>query len=165
MPAIRYAVPGATSSAFVPVPAATTAVVQFKMEVTGQPGTQGIPVGLTDFGEQGQVVNGIPVRGAGAGYNQGSGTMPPVWYPQLYYERRLSEVPEVSIYSDNQMPVPAADPRGVAGVMFRPPLWLGQAQVTQPQRLPRWANWTPPGGGTSVPGASTVANWLGARGR
>lgn len=149
MPAIRYAVPGATSSAFVPVPAATTAVVQYKQEVTGQPGTQGIPTGLPEFGEQGQLVNGVSVRGAGAGYNQGSNTMPPVFYPQLYYERRLSETPEVSIYSDHQMPVPAFDPRGVAAMMFRPTLWLGQAQLVQPKTLPKWANWIAPGGSPS----------------
>jgi hypothetical protein len=143
MPAIRYVVPGATSSAFVPVPAATTAVVAFKGDVVGQPGTRGIPAPPSDFGEAGQTVNGVPVRGAGSGYNQGSGTMPPVWYPQLYYERRLTETPEVSIYSDNQMPVPAADPRGVAAVMARPPQFLGQGQVVQPKAMPRWANWLP----------------------
>jgi hypothetical protein len=145
MPAVRYAVPGATSSAFVPVPAATTAVVAYKNEVTGQPGTQGIPTGLPEFGAQGQVVNGVSVRGAGAGYNQGSGTMPDVWFPQKYYERRLTETPPVSVYSDNQMPVPAFDPRGVAAVMFRPPQFLGQAQLAQPKTLPRWANWAAPG--------------------
>jgi hypothetical protein len=142
MPAVRYVVPGATSSAFVPAPAQTTAVVRYKMEVTGQPGTQAIPAGLADF-PGGQVVNGQPVRGAGAGYNQGSNTMPPVWYPQLYYERRLSEVPEVSIYSDNQLPVPAMDPRGVAARMARPPQFLGQAQLVQAKALPKWANFVP----------------------
>ena len=142
MPAIRYVVPGATSSAFVPVPAATTTVVAFKQEVTGQPGTQAIPAGLPDF-PGGQNVNGVPVRGAGAGYAQGSNTMPGVWFPQLYYERTLSEVPEVSIYSDNQLPVPAMDPRGAAARMARPPAFLGQSQLTQPKALPKWSNWLP----------------------
>lgn len=150
MPAVRYVVPGATSGAFVPVPAATTAVVAFKGEVNGQPGTMGIPTGSPEFGHAGQVVNGVSVRGAGAGYNQGSGTMPPVWYPQLYYERRLSETPEVSIYSDNQMPVPAMDPRGVAAVMARPPQFLGQGQVTQPRVMPKWANWLPSSRGSAA---------------
>lgn len=143
MPAIRYVVPGATSSAFVPVPAATTAVVAYKGDVIGQPGTLGIPAAPSDFGTAGQTVNGVSVRGAGSGYSQGSGTMPPVWYPQLYFERRLTETPEVSIYSDNQMPVPAADPRGVAARMARPAQFMGQAQLTQPKAMPKWANWLP----------------------
>lgn len=144
MPAIRYVVPGATSGAFVPVPAATTAVVAYKTEVAGQPGTLGIPAPYSDFGQDGQVVNGVSVRGAGAGYAQGSGTMPPVWYPQLYYERRLSEdTGGVSPYSDNQLPVPAADPRGVAAMMARPAQFMGQAQLVQPRAMPKWANWLP----------------------
>jgi hypothetical protein len=159
MPAVRYVVPGATSGAFVPVPASTTAVVRFKQEVTGQPGTQAIPAGLADF-PGGQVVNGLPVRGAGSGYNQGSNTMPPVWYPQLYYERGLSETPEVSIYSDNQLPVPAMDPRGVAARMARPPQFLGQAQVTQSKAMPKWSNWLPWTRGAAA-GSSSAAGWAG----
>lgn len=162
MPAVRYVVPGATSGAFVPVPAATTAVVRYKMEVTGQPGTQAIPAGLADFGAGGQTVNGVSVRGAGAGYNQGSNTMPPVWYPQLYYERHLSEVPEVSIYSDNQMPVPAMDPRGVAARMARPPQFLGQQQVTQARAMPKWANFMPWTRGAAA-GASSLPAWAGGQ--
>jgi len=142
MPAIRYTVPGATSSAFVPVPASTTAVVQYKQAVIGRPGTAGIPAAPPDF-PAGQVVNGVPVRGAGAGYNQGSSTMPGQWYPQQYYEVTLSELPEVSVYSDNQLPVPATDPRGRAARMARPPQFLGSAQVKQPKPLPRWSNWLP----------------------
>lgn len=138
MTAIRYAVPGATSGAFVPVPAATTAVVAYKGEVTGQPGTQGIAAAHP--GEVTGQVNGLPAR---SGYNGGSAMMPDVWYPDLWYERRLSETPEVSIYSDNQMPVPASDPRGRAAVMARPPAFLGQAQLPQPKTMPRWANWLP----------------------
>lgn len=162
MPAVRYVVPGATSSAFVPVPAATTAVVRYKHEVTGQPGTQAIGTGLADFGAAGQVVNGIPVRGAGAGYNQGSGTMPAVWFPQLYYERALSELPEVSIYSDNQMPVPAMDPRGVAARMARPPQFLGQAQVAQARAMPKWGNFLPWTRGAAA-GASSYPAWAGGQ--
>lgn len=151
MPAIRYVVPGATSSAFIPVPAATTAVVAYKGEVVGQPGTLGIPAPASDFGAAGQVVNGVSVRGAGAGYSQGSGTMPPWWFPQLYYERALSEdTGGVSVYSDNQMPVPAADPRGRAAVMARPAQFLGHAQVIQPRAMPKWANWLPSSFGSAA---------------
>jgi hypothetical protein len=135
--AIRYVVPGVSSSAFVPVPAATPAKISYKHAVTGQPGTQGIPVGPCEVSAS---VNGTVLQ---SGYSGGSGNMPPVFYPQLYFERSLSEVPPVSIYSDNQMPVPAVDPVGKAAVLAVPPRFLGQAQITQPKVLPRWANWLP----------------------
>lgn len=137
MPAIRYVVPQATSSAFVPVPAATTAVVAYKGDVTGRPGTQPVPAGqpeLTSF------VNGLPVR---SGYSGGTTMMPPVWFPQEWYERHLSETPPVSVYSDNQMPVPANDPRGRAALMANRPQFLGQSQLRQPRALPKWSNWLP----------------------
>lgn len=138
MTAIRYTVPGATSSAFVPVPAAVPgAKTAYKNVVHGQPGTQAIsapPCEVT------ATVNGQLVT---SGYSGGTRMMPPWWFPQLYFETVLSEKPDVSVYSDNQMPVPAADPRGVAARMARPPVFLGQAQVTQPKGLPKWANWIP----------------------
>lgn len=158
MPQIIYSVPGATSSAFVPVPASTTAVSAYKTLVTGQPGTQGIPANPAEL--TGQVNNG-PVR---SGYAGGTTMMPGVWFPQLYYEATLwKQATEVSIYSDNQMPVPAADPRGRAAVLARPPVFLGQSQLRQPQRMPKWAHWFPPAGGTSTPGASTWSSWLPTR--
>lgn len=136
MPQIIYTVPGATSSAFVPVPAATTAKVAYKTEVTGQPGTMGIPAAPAELAGH---VNGMPVR---SGYSGGTSMMPPVWFPQLYFERRLSEdATGVSIYSDNQMPIPAADPRGRAAKLARPPQFLGQSQIKQPKGMPKWANW------------------------
>jgi hypothetical protein len=134
--AIIYTVPGATSTAFVPVPAATTAKMAYKQNVVGQPGTQGIPAGPAEISG---TINGAPVR---SGYSGGMSMMPGVWYPQLYYSDRLwINGADVSIYSDNQMPIPAADPRGKAAVLARPPTFLGQGQVVQPKGLPRWANW------------------------
>jgi hypothetical protein len=151
---IAYTSPGATSTAHTPVPAYDGRGFgpwSGKDNVTGQPGTQAVPAGLPDFGSAGMVVNGQPVRGAGAGYNQGSGTMPNVWYPQLYYLRQLDGFTLVnvgqgpSVYSDNQMPVPARDPLGRAAVLGYPPQFLGQRQVKdgrQPgSKGPRWPNW------------------------
>ena len=138
MTGIVYTVPGATSSAFVPVPAGTTAKVSYKQNVTGQPGTQGIPVHPAEIGGE---INGAPIR---SGYSGGTGMMPGVFYPNLYYSNRLwPNSAGVSIYSDNQMPIPAADPRGKAAKLARPPVFLGQSQLTQPKALPRWANWLP----------------------
>lgn len=144
MPQIIYTVPGATSSAFVPVPAATTAKSAYKTLVTGQPGTQGVPAAPAELAGQ---VNGGPVR---SGYSGGTSMMPGVWYPQLWYSHGLwPNSADVSIYSDNQLPVPAADPRGRAAVLARPPQFLGQSQLKQPKGMPRWANWlaTPSYGG------------------
>ena len=137
MPQIIYTVPGATSTAFVPVPAYPAgAKTAYKPLVTGQPGTQGIPAAPAELAGQ---VNGVPIR---SGYAGGTGMMPGVWFPQEYYERQLwVNSSAVSIYSDNQMPVPAADPRGKAAVLARPPVFLGQSQVVQPKAMPRWANW------------------------
>jgi hypothetical protein len=137
MPQIIYSVPGATSTAFVPVPAATTAKIAYKNQVTGQPGTQGIPAAPAELAGQ---VNGAKLP---AGYSGGSSYMPNTWYPDLWFERTLTETPPVSPYSDNQMPIPAADPRGTAAVLARPPVFLGQSQLVTPKAMPKWANWLP----------------------
>ena len=158
MPRIAYSMPGAESMAFCPVPAydgRNMGPWQAKEAVSGQPGTQGIPTGNPDFGAAGQVVNGVSVRGGGGGYAQGSGTMrAQVWYPAEYFERRLTgatfTVPGqgLAVWSDNQMPVPAADPMGRAAMTFRPPVFLGQTNLAQPagSKGPAWASWIPGAG-------------------
>lgn len=153
---IAYSSPGAVSTAHTPVPAwdgrgcgpwSNTA------NVAGQPGTLGVPTGLPDFGNEGQVVNGLPVGGGGAGYARGSGTMRAgVWYPQLYWLRRLDGFTlgtagqGPSVYSDNQMPVPARDPFGRAAMLARPPVFLGQSELYNPPGskggMPRWPGWS-----------------------
>jgi hypothetical protein len=144
--------------AFTPVPAydgRNMGPWEAKGAVSGQPGTQGIPTGTPDFGTEGLTVNGHSVRGGGAGYGQGSGTMrAQVWYPAEYYERRLTgstltvQGQGPSVYSDNQMPVPAASPFGRAAVLARPPVFLGQTNLAQPagSKGPAWASWIPTAG-------------------
>jgi hypothetical protein len=152
---VAYTCPGATSTAHTPVPVYDGRGFgpwAGKDNVIGQPGTQAVPAGLPDFGSAGLTVNGQPVRGAGAGYNQGSGTMPNVWYPQLYYLRQLDGSTLVStgqgpsVYSDNQMPVPARDPLGRAALLGVPPSFLGQANVQGGPPLaskgPAWPDWS-----------------------
>lgn len=152
MPRVAYACPGATSTALTPVPARDGRGLgpwEAKGTVSGQPGTLGVPAGLPEFGEGGLQANGARIRGGGAGYAQGSSTMPPVWYPSLYWQRALAQstltVPGQgpSVYSDNQMPVPAALPFGRAAVLARPPTFLGQAQVPQPagSKGHPWPSW------------------------
>lgn len=143
-----YVAPGATSTAHTPIPARNASAFSYKGGVEGQPGTRGIPCGLPDFGTAGLQVNGISVRGAGAGYAQGSGTMPLVWYPQQYYQRTLlnpgqesSFAGGVSIWSDNQMPVPVRSPFGRAAMLARPPVFLGQQDIRQPPAGASGGSW------------------------
>ena len=153
MPRIAYAAPGATSAAFTPVPAydgRNMGPWSNSYAVRGQPGTMAVPAGLPDFGDAGLTVNGLSVRGGGAGYAHGSGTMRSgAWYPSLYWQDRLNGSTLTnagqgpSIYSDNQMPVPAANRLGRAAVLARPPVFLGQQQLLNPpgSKGPRFPAW------------------------
>jgi hypothetical protein len=153
MPRVAYVCPGAISMAFAPVPAHDgrgCGPWSNSAAVSGQPGTMGVPAGLPEFGDGGLTANGIRLRGGGAGYASGSDTMRAhVWYPSLYWQRQLSgftlNVPGQgpSIYSDNQMPVPAASAIGRAAVLARPATFLGQRQVAQPagSKGHPWKNW------------------------
>jgi hypothetical protein len=155
VPRIAYACPGATSMAHTPVPAydgRNLGPWQAGAQVSGQPGTRAVPAAPPDFGTAGLTVNGLSVRGGGAGYASGSGTMRSnTWYPSVYYERALTgstlTVPGQgpAVWSDNQMPVPAADPYGRAAVLARPPVFLGQKNLRQPagSKGPRWPDWLP----------------------
>lgn len=159
MPRIAYTVPGAVCTAMTPLPAYDgrgCGPWANSDAVSGQPGTQAVPVGTPDFGDAGLTVNGHSVRGGGGGYAQGSGTMrSKAWYPSQYFLRRLCgatfTVPGqgLAVWSDNQMPVPAAMPAGTAAVLAKPATRLGQRQVAQPPgpKAPaRWANWLPGSG-------------------
>jgi hypothetical protein len=109
---------------------------QYKDGLTGQPGTQAIPVDPVvpspDIGDLAQ-----------AGVSR-SGDAPNVFYPNLYWARPQRQwwpgagMP-VSVRSDNLMPVPAADPRGVPGAQQMPLVQRGQGQIQSRPNLPRWA--------------------------
>lgn len=108
---------------------------QYKDGVTGQPGTQGIPV---------QPVIPSPDIGdlAQAGRHR-SGDAPDVIYPNLYWARPQGQFAPgagmpVSVYSDNLMPVPAVDPRGIPSTQFMPVNQRGQRQIRTLPNLPRW---------------------------
>lgn len=150
---IAYVSPGATSTAMTPVPAHDgrgCGPWSNSANVNGQPGTMAVPAGLAEFGRDGHQVNGLSLRGGGAGYSQGSNTMPGAWYPSLYWLQRLDGSTLTvtgqgpSVYSDNQMPVPAANPLGRAAVLARPPVFLGQRQVYQPpgSKGPAFPSWS-----------------------
>jgi hypothetical protein len=125
-------------SAFTPNltrPAASGAQ-QYKRGVVGQPGTQGIPAPTQntqispDAGDKAQM-----------GWARSSDA-PDTWYPQLWYQSSLYGAPgpvtPVKIYSDNMMPVPAKDPRGLPTLLAIQPHFLGQSQIAQPRTMPWW---------------------------
>lgn len=108
---------------------------QYKDGLTGQPGTQAIPVKPV-----------IPSPDAGDIAQMGlsrSSDAPDVFYPNLYYARPQrafwpgAGMP-VSVQSDNLMPVPAADPRGIPARLSIPIVQRGQQQIRQPEAMPRW---------------------------
>ena len=168
MPGVRQVVTGLPpqlgATAFMPLRALTQSVMDVSVaqgtpeDVTGQPGTQGIPAPYPM----------MTPPDAARPYFIGGGLcrswhMPARWYPVLYYRQQhlWRSIGGVTVYSDNLMPVPAQDPRGIPSGAIgpsgfaayrgltptqpaRPNRWargLGQAQVTWPKRLPSWEDW------------------------
>jgi len=111
---------------------------QYKDGLTGQPGTQAIPV-------SGPGVPQDAVAQASMGRHRTSDG-PGHFFPNLYYARPQAAFwpgagQPVSVRSDNLMPVPAADPRGIPARLAVPITQRGQAQIRQPQALPTWPSW------------------------
>lgn len=101
-------------------------------QIYGQPGTQAVPV--ADPAAIREDVNSL----AATGFYQ-TGAAPNVIYPSIYYEAGdPHEKFPASVFSDNQMPVPALRPQGV--LKFNPYKARkgGQRQVTQPQVVQTW---------------------------
>jgi hypothetical protein len=139
----RYTVPGwpatmAGHSAVTPnlTRLAASGAQQYKDGLTGQPGTQAIPVHpqvpSPDIGDKG--LSGLSRSGDAPNY---------IW-PNLYWARPQrgywpgAGMP-VSVRSDNLMPVPAADPRGTPATLSVPVIIRGQRQIVQPAAQPRWS--------------------------
>lgn len=108
---------------------------QYKDGLTGQPGTQAIPVRPVipspDIGDLAQ-----------AGLSRSSDA-PDHFFPNLYYARPQRQFwpgagQPIALMSDNLMPVPAADPRGIPARMAAPILQRGTRQIAQPQAMPTW---------------------------
>lgn len=161
------------ATAFMPLRAMTTSVMDVSRaqgtpeEIVGQPGTQGIPAPYPAPGQQG-IHDGVDAFPSGLSASQ---YMPPRWYPSLYYRAQhlWRCIGGVSVYSDNLLPVPAVDPRGLPVNMgaigpqafaagrgmtptapARPNKWvkgLGLRQVAWPQRAPSWPPTWPATGG------------------
>lgn len=113
--------------------------------VTGQPGTQPVAAPEPAAVEQG---------GWAQGSNRSSRYAPDEIYPALYYQDGsemtgpngspgpLYNTSQVSYVSDNALPVPAVDPRGLPAVMaIRPAKVGGQGTVGQPFAAQNWPKW------------------------
>ena len=117
---------------------AGSGALQYKDGVTGQPGTQGIPVDpIVPSPDPGDI--------ALMGLSRTSDA-PLTIYPNLYWARpqrayRPGAGMPVSYQSDNLMPVPAVDPRGLPSAQYMPVsngIWRGHKSITQPPVTPRW---------------------------
>lgn len=173
MPGIRQVLTGLAPqngpTAFMPMRVLTPSVMDINRAqgtpegIVGQPGTQGIPAPYPTPGQvavTGTSRTKVDYLPSGLSASQ---YMPARWYPTLYYrgQHLHRSIGGVSVYSDNLMPVPAQDPRGIPSGTIgpmgfaaykgltpaqpaRPNRWargLGQAQVTWPKRLPAWGDW------------------------
>jgi hypothetical protein len=139
--------PAAPGTWLLPAPAAQASAYQSWGTLTGQPGTMPIPAPDPAAIPPGN----LPTLGRGniAGWprrRSSSADSPNVILPALYYQRPASNPalgPDVSVISDNQLPVPAIDPRGRPAVMAqRPPRIGGRGQVVQPYQLMAWPKFT-----------------------
>jgi hypothetical protein len=103
-------------------------------KIYGQPGTQGIPV--SDPAAIREDVNSLAAVGQFS-----TACAPNVIFPPLYWENDAPQDKEKfpgSVFSDNQMPVPALRAPNV--YVFKPYVARkgGQRQVTQPQVVQTW---------------------------
>jgi hypothetical protein len=131
-------------AAALPVPAKLSVAAWSSGRIIGSPGTDAIP-----SPRPAGVPQGITHRTAGAGY-RGSEQAPELWFPSVYYYGRdsMSHAP-VSVFSDNQMPMPAIDPKRLPAQMQVRPVFLRQTQVQQP-----WV-------ASSYPSRGPGRDWLG----
>lgn len=116
-------------AAALPIPAKIAQAFQSRGPVQGSPGTTAIPAPRPGAVPQGVAFTGNP--------KHTSRDAPEVWFPGVYYTRRdAMSVAPVSILSDNQMPLPAIDPRGLPSVAQTPPVFLGQKQIMATPQVP-----------------------------
>jgi hypothetical protein len=112
--------------------------VQYKERLTGIPGTQQIPAA-------GPGVEQSRTAQQNMGRHRSSDS-PPWWLPQIWFARPQPSFwpgggQPVSVRSDNLMPVPATDPRGVPARLAVPLMIRGQRQIRQPAAAVTWPAW------------------------
>jgi hypothetical protein len=128
-------------AALVPVPARSARAFQSRGRIFGSPGVFQVPAPSPAAVPQDRT--GL----AQGNHHYRSSDAPGYMTPAIYYERPGPEGFEhapVSVFSDNQMPVPALTPSGLPAA---PPLWVamgrprlgGQHAVPNPAVTPRYA--------------------------
>jgi hypothetical protein len=167
MPGVRQTLTGLPPqtgpTAFMPLRASTPSVFDISRaqgtpeDIVGQPGTMGVPA---PYPEQTFIAmkGDTDVLPSGLSASQ---YMPPRWYPTIYYRAQhlFAGIGGVRVYSDNMLPVPSVDPRGLP--VNRPPIGpqafaaeagltptaparpnnttgLGRFQIPWPRRMPDW---------------------------
>jgi len=117
---------------------AASGAVAYKDRVRGEPGTwevPGLPGPGVEQGKSSQATMGTSRSAYGQGFR-----------PNLYYARpEASFWPgagmPVSVRSDNLMPVPATDPRGIPARLSMPVVQRGSMQVQSVRALSTWPDW------------------------
>jgi len=127
--------PGMAGDAFMPgMPVTPRATTSRQVVLFGQPGTQGIPAPKP---------NALPMVSQTRDM-QGSYRSPDVIFPQLYYTTPENMHPPVSLFRDNQMPVPAISNWGRTGRIASPTFKRrgtgGEKQVNWPAVVQRFPN-------------------------
>jgi hypothetical protein len=130
--------PTPAGSWLIPAPASGFGSWASRGTVHGQPGTEPVtaprPAAVSQDASHGVT-------------RHRSSDSPDLIYPALYFEvieENPAIVPtgRVMIVSDNMMPMPAIDPRGLPAVMAtKPPRLGGQGQVSQPYAVQNWPKW------------------------
>jgi hypothetical protein len=118
--------------------AAASGAQQYKDGVTGQPGTQQIPAAGPGV-EQSRTGQAMMGRAR-------TSDAPPWWLPNLYWARPQRDYwpgagMPVSVSSDNLMPVPARDPRGIPARLAAPIVQRGSTQIAARPITPTWPAW------------------------
>lgn len=143
-PSMNPTAPAAAGSWLIPAPARSAGSWSSWGTLTGEPGTRPVaapaPVPGTDRELAAQANAGI--------IGLPSSSVPQEIYPALYFQRPALNpalAPPVSYVSDNALPVPAVDPRGLPAVMATPPPRIGgQSQVVSPYAVQNWPKWAGP---------------------
>ena len=115
---------------------AASGAMQYKDGVTGQPGTRQVPV--TGAGAPYPGLNDISLMGLSR-----TSDAPNYILPNLYYARPQRDFwpgagMPVSTRSDNLMPVPATDPRGIPARLATPLNLRGSRQVKGVPQVITW---------------------------
>jgi hypothetical protein len=140
-PSQKPTAPTPAGSWLVPAPAQGFGSWSSNGAIHGQPGTEAIPAPAPAA-----VPQGWPRR------LHASSDAPDIIFPGLYYQDlqttngpNLHNTSLVSYVSDNALPVPAIDPRGLPAVMSTPPPRVGgQGQVVSPYAVQNWPKWVTP---------------------